>query len=121
MTIQLTKFEEIFLKAMPKSNYNDGDDYKTTGVWTFSVTDEITEYTEQQAKGVVSSLVQKGLIDIWEHESGDTVVVMTEKGKEAEQSLLSERNLKHCDCCGSESQFNPCPVCFQRFHHNSLP
>jgi hypothetical protein len=46
--MKLTKFEKIYLRAMPKSCFNDRiDDYKNGDVWQWSVTDEITEFTEQ--------------------------------------------------------------------------
>jgi len=93
--VVLTDKEKIYLKAIPLSDYNDGDQWKDGGgVWCFSVTDQITEYTPQQAKGVMSSLVKKGLINIMDYEGGgrpeDMCVGLTLEGVQALKNLLEE-------------------------------
>ena len=106
--MKLTKFEKIYLRAMPKSCFNDrADDYKNGGVWQWSVTDEITEFTAEQARGVVSSLVKKGLIVIDDYEgqgqAKDMVVTMTEKGQAIEVDLIMQEILEKHNFFGAES------------------
>jgi len=90
--VGVTPYEAMYIKAMSKSCFNDnGDNYKTTGVWAFSVTDEIREFSIQQAKGVLASLVKKGFVQTMDNEGhgnpDDTVVWLTEAGIEVEGSL----------------------------------
>ncbi len=87
-----TEKEKIYLLAITKSNYfDDGLSDKDQAVWCFSVTDEISEYTPQQAKGVMSSLVKKDLITIEDYEGknrpDDMTVCMTQKGIEVLEQI----------------------------------
>ena len=89
--MKLTEKEIIYLKAIPKSNFNDGSD-AYCGLWSWSITDEIKEFSVQQAKGVMSSLVKKGLIRVNDAEgygrADDMCVDVTDKGRETIKTLL---------------------------------
>jgi hypothetical protein len=80
--VETTEFEKIYLNAIRKSNFYESDEF---GVYCFSVVDEIKEFTEQQAKGVLSSLVKKGLVNVYDsqgdNKSKDMCVILTNNGK----------------------------------------
>ena len=79
------------MKAIPKSNFGDGSD-TYDGIWVWSVTDEITEYSAAQARGVISSLVKKDLIYIVDNEGNGKAKDMWLAGTEAGNKIIN--NLK---------------------------
>lgn|SRR4051794_6704212 len=60
MGVKLTANEKVALQAMFDSEYNDGADQPW--VWSFSVTDRMVDIPKTSRPGVISSLVQKGLV-----------------------------------------------------------
>ncbi len=110
----ITEKERSYLKAMTESCFNDnGDDYKTHGIYCFSVTDEIKDYTAQQAKGVMSSLIKKGLITIFDCEgrgqANDMVVTMTAEGVIAFDPC-HDCNEPTCSACSSSNHSHPAGI-----------
>lgn len=78
--VNLTKMEKEFIYAMRNNCYSDI--LESNGEWLFAVTDELS-YSEQQAKGVESSLVKKGIITTeYQEDDGDYIVAFTKKGEE---------------------------------------
>jgi|WetSurMetagenome_2_1015567.scaffolds.fasta_scaffold01476_4 hypothetical protein len=81
-TENLTKFEILVLEASRKTDFGDCLEY---GQWSFAVCNK-SGLDEKIYRGVVSSLVKKGLISIWD-EGGkgrfkDQVFEFTDKGRE---------------------------------------
>lgn len=70
-----TDKERIVLRAIARSEYqsSDSSDESIIGdhVWTFSV--ETPEVKGKALSGVISSLCQKGLVEVGESEGDDTI------------------------------------------------
>jgi hypothetical protein len=64
-TKTLTEFEKEFLRKWRQSYFWDGDAQSTPWVW--SVLDEIKMFDASQGRGVISSLVQKKVLDVWDN------------------------------------------------------
>jgi len=77
----LTESEEKVLRASRETDYGD---CLIEGQWSFAVCDA-AKMNEKQYRGVVSSLVQKGYITIWDNEDKgrfrDMVFSYTESGR----------------------------------------
>ena len=112
MKTTLTKMGLEYMNAMTRSCFNDqGDDFRTHGVWQFSVTDELvgTGFTKevymtvQQAKGVLSSLVKKNYVDICDAEgwgrAPDMSVCMTKNGIRVWEKMLRSYADDYADYC----------------------
>ena len=80
--MNITALETEYLRGIANSDFSDnlGDQ-----VWTFSVLDAC-DVTKQQAPGVASSLVQKGLIKTTD-EGRDSCTSLTEAGIKVVQDL----------------------------------
>lgn len=83
--INLTLKEKEFLYHMTNNCFSNI--LESGFEFTFAVVDELS-YSEQQAKGVISSLTKKGLIDITQEKGEHSLVSFTDEGKEyTEQNL----------------------------------
>lgn len=84
--MNITELEKKMLLAIPESDFAPGyfdeapavDDMNT---WTFDVV------TNNQDKGVVSSLVKKGLVIVQDSGSDESVIFFTDKGFDAWKEL----------------------------------
>lgn len=76
---QLTDKEEDILKAMRDNEFQDALT-DVGGVWVFSVIDN-AGLDAKVARGVISSLVKKGLVEVWDND-GEPCISYTDAGKE---------------------------------------
>lgn len=82
----LTEMEIEILKGIIYSDYNDErsvDSYP----WTFSVISK-SGIEEKKARGVLSSLIKKGLIEVYDWDS-DSVTELTDEGKDIVNNLIT--------------------------------
>lgn len=77
--IKLTKMETKIMNATRANEFEDAYQSEISGPWTFSVI-ENSKIDPKKAKGVISSLVKKELIEI-SGEGEETMVLLTEAGK----------------------------------------
>jgi len=91
-TSNLTAYETAALTLIRDNKVDYFDEgYEEGTSWGFALADAIVSYmglTDQAAGGVMSSLVQKGLILASEYE-GDTAISMSETGIEAIKGLAA--------------------------------
>jgi hypothetical protein len=77
----LTELEVKVLEASRNTDFGDCLEY---GQWSFAVCEK-SGLDEKIYRGVVSSLVKKGLVNIWDQEgrgkSGDMVFDFTDEGR----------------------------------------
>ena len=74
----LTEMEIEFLNAMRNNYYSDI--LYSGGEFYFAVTEDLS-YTEEQARGVVTSLKQKGLVETFKYEDEPLVISYTKAGE----------------------------------------
>lgn len=89
--IELTYLEkDVILHGIGDNEYDDAGN----GTWSWSIQPNCKVVTLAQIKGVISSLVKKGLAITYNYEGGknpkDDVVRLTEEGKEVLNRLRAE-------------------------------
>lgn len=86
--ISFTEMEKQFMWAMCNNNFSDISE--SGADWLFGVIEQLP-YTEQQAKGVISSLVKKDIIGTELHDGEEhEVVFFTENGKKVIEQIKEE-------------------------------
>lgn len=92
----ITRYEAQFLRGMVQNSFSNllegYENFKDCSCeWLFAIVDEC-DFTEKQSTGVVSSLVQKGLIHSeWQEGDKLNTVGFTEKGYKLVKELGMER------------------------------
>ena len=77
--VTLTEMEGRMMQAMRTNEYADCYSEECS-TWTAAVITE-SRIPEVQARGVLSSLVQKGMLSVDTYEVGVTVVALTDAGR----------------------------------------
>ncbi|MHB1167029.1 MAG: hypothetical protein ACYC0N_00630 [Carboxydocellales bacterium] len=77
--VELTELELKVLHGARNNHYSDI--YESSGDWTFAVIDA-AKLTPQIARGVISSLIKKGLATVYDND-GDQCFSLTAEGKKA--------------------------------------
>jgi hypothetical protein len=90
--INLTAFEIAVLRAIDNSEYGE---YLLNAVWTFTVADNMQPDgpTGRQLSGVISSLVQKGVVDVQDYDD-DSIIGLTRKGADAYIAAVGAANVR---------------------------
>lgn len=85
--MRTTPMEDKIMLAMTTNEYTDGTE-DSWGQWTFAVIDE-SGINPKQARGVISSLIQKGLISEQDYGSKyeDKVLHFTDNGRRVVKAL----------------------------------
>lgn len=93
-TINLTEMERKLIIACVENQFNCGtaDDVRSAGTWTWNAIEE-SGLNPKQARGVIASLIKKGLATEYDNEgrgrADDFCLNLTKAGIEAYRSIAS--------------------------------
>ena len=86
--MKLTENEKLMIENIINNEYDSG---LNNVVWVFAVQYSHNEFPMGSYKGILGSLVKKGLIEVYEHEKNENVVSLTEPGKKVAIQLFNEK------------------------------
>ena len=85
--MEITKLEKRMLEGIVNSEFNDTDELAEVSVWTHSAIDA-SKLDAKQARGVIASLVKKGLVDNYiASNPDDCIISYTELGVQVYKQL----------------------------------
>lgn len=103
--MELTSLEKKFIKAIKTNDYGDGT---LEPIWVSAVIDA-SGIDPKIARGVISSLIKKRLVLIYQYEPGENgaTIQLTEKGKFVQIPFSNEEYIQngggYCPFCKSEN------------------
>ena len=86
--MKLTKNEKLMIENIINNEYDEGLDNVT---WVFAVQYSRNEFPIESYKGILGSLVKKGLVEVYDYEKDENAVSLTESGKKVALQLFNEK------------------------------